>query len=181
MKTNISIKLCIISVMFAVSAPIQAEQKCNIGRFGETTPASRFTINADNTVSDKESGLIWKRCSQGQSGSDCKGEPTLLDWKEGRQAAQDEDFASHTDWRVPTTSELLSIVESACSSPSINIDVFPNTPGLNTDFGSLFLSIPEKERYLDDSAYVSFHDGDDEVTPRVVGLGFSVRLVRGGN
>ncbi len=37
-----------------------------------STPDSRFTTTAE-TVTDTETGLMWMRCSLGQSGNDCSG------------------------------------------------------------------------------------------------------------
>lgn len=42
-----------------------------------------------------------------------------------------EGLCGHSDWRLPSRKELLSIVDSGRYSPSIDPDYFPNTPSLN--------------------------------------------------
>jgi len=37
------------------------------------TLKSKFTVNANGTVTDKKTKLMWMQCSIGQSGSDCSG------------------------------------------------------------------------------------------------------------
>lgn len=101
----------------------QAAQSCNTA-LNETTPYSRFTINADNTVTDKATGLIWMRCPLGQTGNDCSvGTPKQYKWID----ALNEAATNHQGWRVPNIKELASIVEHKCHSPAINLSVFPNT------------------------------------------------------
>jgi hypothetical protein len=90
-------------------------------------------MNNDGTVIDTKTGLIWKKCSEGQSGADCSGgEATTYSWQGALQQAQTVNnnggFAGYKDWRVPNLKELFSIVENQCDSPSINTTVFPNTP-----------------------------------------------------
>ncbi len=90
-----------------------------------TAPASHFTINADNTVTDNTTGLTWMRCSLGQTGNDCSaGVAATYTWA----AALNEVANNHSGWRVPNINELSSIVELKCINPTINTSIFPNTP-----------------------------------------------------
>lgn len=86
-----------------------------------TTPSNRFELSADE-AKDLQTGLIWKRCSVGQrwDGSLCIGSAERHDWSQALTSATGE-------WRLPNIKELRSIVERACTSPNVNLDVFPNT------------------------------------------------------
>lgn len=97
-----------------------------------STPTSRFTFNSDGTVTDTQTGLMWKRCLEGQTFSDngtssnylddnCTGEVSTMSWKGALNLAQIAD-----GWRIPNLKELKSIVEFCQASPAINQEVFPN-------------------------------------------------------
>lgn len=95
-----------------------------------TTPTVAFIDHSDGTVTDKTTGLMWKRCSEGQvfAGSTCTGTADGFDWGGALVVATSSSFAGHNDWRLPNIKELRSIVEQHCVFPPINADVFPNTP-----------------------------------------------------
>lgn len=62
-----------------------------------------FQVNADGTVSDKTTGLIWQ-----ESGSDYP-----VTWHEAHGYIQElnhKRFAGRTDWRFPTVNELMSLL-----------------------------------------------------------------------
>jgi hypothetical protein len=102
-------------------------QTCKYASIPATAPASRFADNADGTVTDRGSGLQWKRCVEGQTwdGSTCTGGRTAPTWDQALQLAQSVSFAGKDDWRLPNLKELASIVELACSIPAIDLAVFP--------------------------------------------------------
>lgn len=63
---------------------------------------------------DPATGLVWMRCAIGQewTGSTCTGEPNEYNWKGAFTAVKQlnqQGFAGHTDWRLPTIEELISI------------------------------------------------------------------------
>lgn len=101
---------------------------CNTDEIAPSTPTSRFTDNANGTVTDTVTGLVWKTCVQGQQWDSATG--TCLNygvpytWVEALQQAAAEGGA----WRLPTLKELASIVEHQCYGPAINAEVFPNAP-----------------------------------------------------
>jgi hypothetical protein len=107
-------------------------QTCQTNSILATTPTNRFTINNDGTVSDTKTGLTWKKCSEDQSGVDCRiGAAATYTWKGALQQAQSVNnnggFAGYKNWRLPNMKELRSIVEEQCFSPSINLAVFPES------------------------------------------------------
>lgn len=89
-------------------------------------PSSKERFVAqDDQVTDKQTGLIWDRCSAGHKwdGGSCSGAATPLNYQ------QAEDLAAKSNgWRLPDAKELLSIVDPGCRNPSIDSMVFPNTP-----------------------------------------------------
>ena len=70
---------------------------------------------------------MWKRCAEGQtwSGITCSGNASVYDW--GSAIALTSNSAGHSDWRMPTENELLTIVEYQRENPAINTTIFPNT------------------------------------------------------
>jgi hypothetical protein len=92
-----------------------------------TTSTSHFTVNSNGTVSDSRTGLMWKKCSEGQSGINCDGNATTYTWEKAQELNKGSSFAGYNNWRIPNVKELLSIVEEQCSQPAINLKVFPNT------------------------------------------------------
>lgn len=121
----------------------------------ETFPliANRYYDNLDGTVFDKQTQLVWMRCSLGQSwdGKTCNGEAKKYTWHDATKLTH--QFAGSTAWRLPTVEELDSLVY--CSKgrkpsarpngeyvedtngqclgdnyqlPTLNITAFPNTP-----------------------------------------------------
>ncbi len=121
----------------------------------ETFPliANRYYDNLDGTVFDKQTQLVWMRCSLGQSwdGKTCTGEAKEYTWHDATKLTH--NFAGSTAWRLPTIEELDSLVycskgrkpsarpngkyvedtDGQClgdnyQEPTINISVFPNTP-----------------------------------------------------
>lgn len=97
-----------------------------------TTPDSRYQDNGNGTVSDLHTGLMWQRCSVGQSASNCTDSAIPYTWDWALQYPQTLNslggFAGFSDWRLPNSKELESLVEEACHSPAINLTHFPNTP-----------------------------------------------------
>ena len=144
-----------------------------------SAPDSRFTDNGDGTVTDLATKLIWKQCSEGLSGADCKfGNVMTFTWQAALQHASDADYAGSNLWRLPNKKELISLVEQRCYDPAINTHFFPNTPG-----GYFWSSSPgwwsSPNGFYPEAAWnVSFYDGYVYVQPMAIAQ--YVRLVRGG-
>ena len=93
----------------------------------ESTPTSNYSILQDGTLTAPGTGLMWKRCLEGQTLTDgvCVGTPATYTWEDALVAADAVSFAGHGDWRLPNPKELLTIFEDRCSTPALNTELFP--------------------------------------------------------
>jgi tetratricopeptide (TPR) repeat protein len=124
----------------------------------------RYLDQGDGTATDTMTGLMWQRCSAGQtwSGETCVGDASMMHWNEampnGRQRRW-PTFAGHADWRMPTKDELLTLVycssdlpkswndtgrscEGNYKKPTIDQTAFPNTRRSNVWSGSPYANDP---------------------------------------
>jgi hypothetical protein len=93
--------------------------------------AERFTLNGAE-VTDMRTGLIWKRCSEGQAwnGTTCTGTATNHRHEPALALANASNSSqSATGWRLPNVKELASLADKGCQNPAIDNTTFPATPG----------------------------------------------------
>src|SRR5690606_14946557 len=97
-----------------------------------TTPDRDFTLHNDGTVTHNKTGLMWMRCSLGQTrdGSTCTGKFNSISWDSAVIAAQNHSFAGHSDWRLPNRYELARLEEDRCTKPAVNTRIFPGVTGM---------------------------------------------------
>lgn len=106
-----------------------------------TIPDSRFINNQNGTVTDTKTGLIWKRCIEGQSGSECEVDPvdqtkgvfSVESAQKHVRSINNASFAGYRDWRIPKIEELKTIFDPLCY-PHINKHIFPNSLFTNRYF-----------------------------------------------
>ena len=109
--------------------------------------AGRY-IDQDELITDITTDLQWQRCSVGQiwDGKICNGVASHITWQKAFDHANSNNVKNNFDWRLPTTSELQSLVYCSTasipywnnsdwdicngdySSPAIYDEAFPNTP-----------------------------------------------------
>ncbi|TXT33139.1 MAG: hypothetical protein FD135_5547 [Comamonadaceae bacterium] len=89
---------------------------------------ARYSYSVDGTeVTDSKTGLVWQRCSAGQSWSAAKTTCTGTAATYTHEAAL--SFAkTQTGWRLPNVKELSSITVKTRSNPAIDVMAFPATP-----------------------------------------------------
>ena len=118
-------RCCLVAVAVLLVVDTSA-QSCNTS-VPESTPTVSFSLASDGTATDLNTGLMWKRCAEGQvwSGGACTGTAATFNWQGALQQGAGSSFAAHADWRLPNVRELKSIVEEGCYYPSINTTVFP--------------------------------------------------------
>lgn len=156
-----------------VMAHFQASaQKCN-SNMTRSYSDDQFLINGQ-TVTDITTGLMWMRCSVGQTliDNNCSGPAEKFStWKTALDGViKNKTMASFSDWRLPNIKELDTIVERACAEPAISLVVFPDTPS-----AIYWTSTPHKDsEYL--ARIIDFSDGLEFLRTSVTER--HIRLVR---
>lgn len=114
MKRFIQIGLCLLAVLPVIAA---AQTAC-------ASVAGRFVPSGDE-VRDSKTGLVWARCSVGQTwgGATCTGTVSALTHESALSMAQNS-----TGWRLPNVKELAGLADKGCKSPAIDGAAFPDTP-----------------------------------------------------
>lgn len=158
-----------LMVLLACSGTLGA-QTCPSGN-PRNAPNSRYIDHGNGTVTDTQTALMWKQCSEGQSGAGCSGGLSEMDWQEALATAGASGFAGYSDWRLPSVKELQSLVETGCYSPAINGVLYPGTPN------SLYWSSTTIASNGANAWLVGFADG--HVTNGTKSFQRGVRLVRG--
>ena len=79
--------------------------------------SNNFIDNSDGTVTDINTGLMWQQAT-------ALGTYT---WKQALAYCDNMNLAGHTDWRLPTSKELHSIVDNSHYDPAIDTVFFPDT------------------------------------------------------
>lgn len=108
---------------------------CNFDNIQSTSPVEKFLDNNDGTVTDLRFGLMWSKCTFGQTynvaDKTCAGEgESLNSWSaaiDSQSMINAQKLADYDDWRLPNIKELHSIVERACKNPAIRPEVFPDS------------------------------------------------------
>lgn len=123
----------IVGAMFVLTCSTASyAEVCNVENIKESTPIDQFLDLGDGTITDISTGLMWMKCSYGQTyvNGQCEGDATHINsWGEALIIASDNDEQFDlSNWRMPNIKELDSIVERRCVRPSINLVAFPNTP-----------------------------------------------------
>ena len=89
--------------------------------FGEdsdyTINPPSYTDNANGTITDNITGLIWQMQDDG----------VVKTWADAITYCETLVLGGQTDWRLPSRIELISIVDYGVFNPSINTTYFPGT------------------------------------------------------
>jgi hypothetical protein len=141
----------------------------------ESTPTSNHTILPDGTLTATATGLMWKRCLEGQTLVDgiCEGTLIIHNWADALVAAEAVTFAGHSDWRLANPKELLTIFEDRCAYPALNADLFPIY-----DFFASWTATPVDGLLQDIYFDVWVMDNDGGMGPRGRGSFLPMLLVR---
>lgn len=173
-------KNMLMLVLTLLVLPNLGTAQCKLETITATAPTSQFADNQNGTVTDRKTGLMWKKCAEGQDTLSCAGNAATFTWQNALARAQAVNTGlagsnmGYGDWRVPNVKELMSIMEEQCYYPAINLAVFPNTAS-----GEFWSSSPANNTAGSSLAwYVSF--GLGEYTWFLKDWAIQVRLVRSG-
>jgi len=113
--------IILLSVITGASSLSVMAQNCN-SKLAITSSTQRFHDNQDGSITDQQTGLQWSRCSLGQYWEDntCQDEARALPYAIVALVAEE-------GWRLPSISELSSLVNLRCSNPAIDNNIFPAT------------------------------------------------------
>jgi len=91
-------------------------------------PQMAYIDNGDGTVTDKYTGLMWKKCSEPDTTTNCSGAPNTYTWASAIAQCRGLTYAGYSDWRLPNIKELFSLVKyEGSSGPYIDTTYFPST------------------------------------------------------
>lgn len=108
----------------------------SLGLWAHATSAwasdSRFVPSArGEEVTDTQTGLIWRRCSEGQTwvGGTCSGSHTDYTWDNALVHAKSTAISTGVAWRLPNVKELQTLIQRyGMVNPAVDRSAFPNTP-----------------------------------------------------
>jgi hypothetical protein len=104
--------------------------KCVAGIKNHKEPKT-VIINNDYVI-DANNGILWRKCSEGITGSDCEiGNPTLMSWDQAINYCKNVNYLGKT-WRLPNINEAMTIY--------ISLDEFFLNPDFPWDGGSMWTS-----------------------------------------
>ena len=96
------------------------------GRLQANVP--RYADRGDGTILDRETALVWQKCSAGQTYGPrlCSGTALQVDWYAAREQCRQLSL-NGGNWRLPSEKELRSIMDFARQGLRIDQSVFAAT------------------------------------------------------
>jgi len=160
------------------SSSLNAYVRCVRTYFGQNQ-STTFVDNGDQTISDKKTGLMWQKCSYGQSGNYCsEGSATVTTWANALSYCETQigisgTFAGYSDWRLPNRNELESIVDDTkATAPFIDIAKFPATVSYGGDYWTSTVFTQDPTRAFRVTFYYGSVNGGDKT------FSYYIRCVR---
>jgi hypothetical protein len=91
-------------------------------RGGADAPPGQFQINGDGTVTDTKTGLVWQQTVSASS---------YTQFMAVSYCAANSASLPGTGWRLPSYTELQTLVDDTRKFPAIDPTAFPSTPNEN--------------------------------------------------
>jgi hypothetical protein len=126
---------------------------------GDITVAENFTDNANGTVIDNNTSLMWQK----------EDDDTTREWESAITYCEGLSLGGYNDWRLPNIKELSSITDDTKYNPAIDTTYFPNTNS------SYYWSSTTDADYYTNAWLVYFGDSNGNGSSS-----YYVRCVRGG-
>lgn len=114
---------------------------------GWNADGGRFTNNDDGTITDNATGLMWV------ADPSAAGVGGIYTWANAITACEGLTYATYTDWRLPNTKELMSIIDYGTFNPVIDTNFF-------TSPSDYYWSSTTYAPVTTDAWRVSFYVGD---------------------
>lgn len=132
------------------------------------------STGSDLTVTDNNTGLMWQKCSKGESGSDCSGtRDTAVTFSDAGTYCANLDLDGYTDWRLPEIWEWVFLINYFIHNEQrLNTDYFP-------DESSGYLYHSKTEAPVANYAWQINIDSGELSASDISGLDYPVRCVRG--
>lgn len=125
-----------------------------------------FTDNHDGTITDKVTGLLWQKCTNGLSGEYCiTGTALQCNWYQA-SGTYDVNYnptgtnVCGSGWRLPTVFELMTIVDYGTYSPAINATFFPETRLYSYWTSTSYAQAPSANAWAVNFGSGNVNDGD---------------------
>ena len=105
--------------MMSLRQKTKAKTKEAVPRAGASAPAGRYTVSS-GTVFDTKTGRTWQQASSA----------TYYTWANAGPYCASLNL-NGTGWRLPSVKELQTLVDDTVPQfgPTIDLTIFPNTPG----------------------------------------------------
>lgn len=165
-------------VVLSLLATHQSYAKNCTSSITSNTPESRYEIVKESNgaeVMDKQTGLIWQRCSIGQiwASNSCLGTPSKHTWSSALTRVKELG----NGYRLPNIKELQTLVDEKCGEPAINHTIFPKTDIYRDYLSST--TLPINRTVNDDSTVwsVNFESGNTSNGYKEERI-FNIRAVR---
>lgn len=162
-------------------------------RAGVAWPSPRFTDNADGTVTDNLTGLMWTKDALAPGPQSCRVDSFgMLPWN-GTAAqptlpsamtylaclnALPNGYLGHNDWRMPNRLEMLSLVDRSRSNPALPAG-HPFTNVQSSLYWTSTDHFADNQMFSDWAWYVDLSDGKSDGDNKLVSR--FVWPVRGGS
>lgn len=136
---------------------------------GLTSLKPNFADNNDGTIFDARTNLVWQKCSAGlNNDSTCTGTVSALTWSDALKYCTNLTLAGKA-WRLPSISELTSIVDYTKSSTATDSifpeNSFPNTNLFSTSTTHFNASILKNSLFrISFRIYISLSAGEQRTT-----------------
>jgi hypothetical protein len=140
--------------------------------------ARSYTANADGTITDSSTGLIWEKLTNDGTIHDFD---NLYTWDLAFQKIADlnaANFAGYNDWRLPNLNELLTLVDYGRAGPAVD-PVLSNKTLNSFSKSSLYWSSTSFRYNPANAWFVDFKEGKVKANGKT-NLHY-VRAVRGGS
>lgn len=118
--------------------------------------------NADGTVTDEKTGLIWQKIASDQA----------MTWEQALKYCGELKLAGQTDWRLPNIKELRSLSDNRKVEPSLDKTFFPKAQPASYWSSTTHFNRPQQAWFVDFKTGLVSHE--DKPQP------YWVLAVRGG-